>query len=643
VATYEVHGSDGAVYRIEGPDDADPSAIIAQVTGQHRFGSGKSFDALPGGGVAPTGSPEAKAAQSPVSDSATQNFLAGAGKATVDLGRGIGQLGAGIADLVNPRDQSLSGLVTGQKPPSRVDEWRQAVADSRARDAALMKTGAGKAGFITGNIADSLPAAFIPGAGTLSGAAALGAGLGALQPSVSTGETLSNIGLGAAAGPASIAIGRGVAAAGRGAVAALEPLFRGGQERIAARTLQAFAGGPQAAADAANAILTNGRSILQGVEPTTAELANNAGIAQLERTLRNNPEALQALTARNQANRAAMTGALDQIAGTPQAMEAATTARAAATRPLYDAAAQTVVPADAELGRLLARPSMTRAWDRAQQLAAERGVQLAQPNANDISGQTLQYLKMGLNDLRDTGRQSGMGAHEQRALDSTLAELNQWTTRNVPQLRAADAAFRDLSQPINQMEVGGALRDRLVPALGDFGNNTRLSANSYANAVRNGDALAANATGLPNATLPGVLSAPQMTTIRQVGEQLARRANADELGRAVGSNTGQNLASQNVLRQFLGPLGLPQNMGERAAQSTLGQTLLRPMQFVAAAGEPRILQRLADASLNPQEAQRLLRLAQTNPRLAQMIWARQGLLAPLGQQAVGGLLGNSPQ
>lgn len=644
MATYEVHGSDGAMYRIEGPDNADPSAIIAQVTGGHKFGSGKSLDYDPTTGQThPTGSPEAKALESPTSgQSSIQNFLAGAGKATVDLGRGAAQLGAGVADLVNPREQTLSGLVTG-KPQSRVDEWRQAVTDARTRDAPLMNTGAGNAGFITGNIADMLPAAFIPGAGTLAGAGAIGAATGLAQPSASTGETLANVGLGAATGPGALLLGRGAAAVGKGAVAALEPLFRGGQERIAARTLQAFAGGPQDA-QAAAAAIQNAPAVLPGVQPTTAELANNAGIAQLERTLRNNPEALQALTARNQGNRAAMTGALDQIAGTPQQLNAATTARTAATRPMYDAAGQAVVPADAELGRLLSRPSMTRAWDRAQQLAAERGVQLAQPNANDVSGQTLQYLKMGLNDMRDAGRQSGIGAHEQRALDSTLADLNAWTTRNVPQLRAADTSFRTLSQPINQMEVGGALRDRLVPALGDFGNNTRLSAASYATAVRNGDQLAATATGQPQLGLRDVLSPDQVRTVHQVGEQLARRANADELGRASGSNTAQNLASQNVLRQFLGPLGLPQNMGERAAQSTLGQTLLRPMQFVAAAGEPRILQRLADASLNPQEAARLLQLARTNPRVAQMLWARQGLLGPIAQQTQQGLLGtNAPQ
>lgn len=563
----------------------------------------KSFDLVNGQKV-PTGSPAAKAAQGPLSDSDTQNFLAGAGKATVDIGRGVGQMVGAVS--------------------------RQNVADARARDAPLMNTKAGLAGNLTGTAADLLPAAFIPGAGSLAGAAAIGAGTGLVQPSTSTGETLANTGIGAVAGPASLAVGRGLGALYQGGKAALEPLFQGGQQRIAARTLQSFAGGPQAAQQAAQN-LARPPQVLPGVQPTTAELANNAGLAQLERTVRNNPEALTALTQRNQANRAAMTGALGQIAGTDADMSTAQAARSTAAQPLYDAARSATVPADATLGRILARPSVQAAWTRAEQLAAERGETLTAQNANDINGSTLQYLKMALQDTTNAGPQRGMGAHELGATRSTLNDLQTWITRNVPSLRAADSAYAAASAPINRMQIGQELSNRLQPALTDFGNNSRLNANSFATAVRNGDQLAAHATGNARATLAGTLAPDQNTTIQQIGEQLARRANADELGRAVGSNTGQNLASQNVLRQFLGPLGLPQSMGERAAQSTLGQTILRPMQWAAQTGEPRILQQLANASLNPHEAARLLQLAQHNPRIAQAIWARQGLLgSPAG-------------
>lgn len=141
----------------------------------------QSLVQTPDGGMVPSGSPAAQAAVSPVSQSDTQNFLAGAGKAFVDLGRGAGQL-LGI-------------------------ESRQDVADARARDAPLMATKSGKAGDVVGSVAATVPALAIPGANTVAGAGAIGAGLGLLQPSTSTKETLLNTGVGAVAGAAGQAIG----------------------------------------------------------------------------------------------------------------------------------------------------------------------------------------------------------------------------------------------------------------------------------------------------------------------------------------------------------------------------------------------------------------------------------------------------
>lgn len=101
-------------------------------------------------------------------------LAAGTGKAVVDTLRGAGQW-LGLAD-------------------------RADVAEARARDAALMKTTAGKMGNFAGNVAMLAPASMIPGAATVPGAAIVGATMGAMQPSVSTGETLSNIALGGAGG-----------------------------------------------------------------------------------------------------------------------------------------------------------------------------------------------------------------------------------------------------------------------------------------------------------------------------------------------------------------------------------------------------------------------------------------------------------
>ncbi len=100
--------------------------------------------------------------------------LEGAGKAVSDLGQGIGQ---------------WFGMNS-----------KQDVADTRARDSALMDTTAGKVGNFAGNVGIALPTMFIPGVNTYTGSAVLGGALGAAQP-VAEGESRGmNTGLGAAFG-----------------------------------------------------------------------------------------------------------------------------------------------------------------------------------------------------------------------------------------------------------------------------------------------------------------------------------------------------------------------------------------------------------------------------------------------------------
>lgn len=532
--------------------------------------------------------------------SGLQKFAAGYGKAPVDWARGLGQ---------------MVGLVS-----------RDDVAESRRLDADLLSTGAGRTGNILSNVALAAPTAAIPGANTVAGSAAIGAGLGLIQPSESTAETALNTLGGGVLGGGSILAGRGISAGYRGGKALLEPLTKGGQERIAARTLEAFAGGRQGAQAAAASIARNSADVLPGVKPTTAELAGNAGIAQLERTVRNNPEYVQALAERATANRDAVFGALDDIAGDSAGMQAASAAREAAAKPLYDAAKGAVVRADADLGRIMARPSMGKAWARAEALAAEYGETLEASTSADISGKTLHYLKMALDDLADNPQATGIAGNEARAIRSTRNEFLAWVEKQIPDYKKARETYTKLSKPLNQMEVGRELRNKLQPALADFGANARIRPQSYAQALREGDATAARVLDRSNASLKDIMTPDQLRTLRQVGEQLARRANADEMGRAVGSNTGQNIVSQNVLRQFMGPFGLPQSMTQRAAESSLLQTVLRPASWVGKLGEQRAMGLLAEAALDPALAKKLLEAGVPAEAIGLMRY--QGLLAP---------------
>ena len=180
-----------------------------------------------------------------------EKFVAGYGKAGVDLARGIGQLWPGLVS-------------------------RKDVEESRRLDKALMDTGAGTAGNILGNVAALAPTAMIPGANTITGAGVLGAVTGALQPSVSTEETLRNAGVGALGSAAVPAAFRGY----KVAKSFVEPFYQSGRDQIVGRAFRDVAGNQ---ADDAMRNLTNATSLVPGSLPTAAEAAKNPSIAALQR------------------------------------------------------------------------------------------------------------------------------------------------------------------------------------------------------------------------------------------------------------------------------------------------------------------------------------------------------------------------
>lgn len=534
-------------------------------------------------------------------------FLAGVGKGMVDIGRGIGQ---------------TLGMVS-----------REDVAEARRLDRPLMETAAGKVGNVVGTAAMLAPTALIPGANTMAGAAAIGAGAELLAPSASTGETLRNVAYGSLTGPAALLGGRILGAGYEGGKALLAPFFQKGQEQIAAKTLQSFAADPLKAA----ANLRAARPLVRGSRPTMAEAAGDPGLAQLQRTLANNPSIGGDLATRAMENNAARAQALSRLAGDDGRRDLFEAMRKAAGDELYTKAFQQKIPpkkwerVQDQVAELMQRPSMQKAQDLAQRLAAEQGIQLT----NDGSVRGLHFMKKALDDMLDAAKQTGVGKEEMRGIAKTRDELIGVIDYLSPKYARARAEYADISKKISQMDVAKALKDKAFPAITDFGGSTRVRAEAYANALRNADATVKRATGFQGATLENTMTPLQQKRLRQVAEDLARKVNADEMGRAVGSNTGQNLVSQNFLRSILGPTGLPQSW----AESTLLMTAMRPTQWVAKLGEERVMNRLAAAALDPRIAADLLArtqrpglLQKMAPEVARYLPATGLLMLPPAQQ-----------
>jgi hypothetical protein len=505
--------------------------------------------------------------------SGTDRFLAGAGKSMTDLARGVGQL-------------------TGQVSQQDIDAAAE-------MDAPLMQSGMAKAGAITGKVATALPALGIPGVNTVAGSALLGGALASADP-VRTGESrLRNAATGAALGGATTLALRAVPTVAK---AIIDPFREGGRDQIAARTLERFAKGG-----------TPTPAKTPGWNPTLAQATQDPGLAVLERGLGSaSPDIAAALAARQAEQNAAAVGAIRTVAGTPAKRNMAEGVRSYMTEGVYEDAAKRGVDAQMakalapQIENLMARPSVKAAIKQAEAIMDENAVAMAK--SGSVEG--LQLLKQALDDMIEKAPVgSSIGKYQLKALQQTRGDLIGVMEQIAPKLREADRAYATFSRPVNEMAVGQALEQKLVPALMDGVATApgRVKAQEYAAALRSLDDQVPKITGYPGATVENTLSMPNLRLLEGVRDDLAARATAQELARGVGSNTAQNLSTQNLVQQMLGPMGMPKSWAQNVAASTLGRTLMSPAGLVYRNSAEQALQsRLADALMDPALAQQLL-------------------------------------
>ena len=498
--------------------------------------------------------------------SGVNKFRAGAGKAFSDIGQGISQY--------------LPGGAT-----------RQDVAESRKLDAPLMATGPGMAGNIAGNVAAAVPTAMIPGANTVTGSALIGAGMGAVQPSVSTNETLKNIGIGAASSAAVPLAIKG----GQVAKSFVEPFYQGGRDQIMGRALRNAAGNQ--ADDAMNAMRT-AKSAVPGVEYTAAEAAQNPGIAAMQRTATAaDPVAMNEITARQMSNNDALVAALKGISPDKAAAQAA---REQAASSLYASAGPKPVEMTPEIQALFQRPSMQEAMKRAGKLAAEKGETL---DINKLTGGGAHYIKMAMDDIANSGAASGIGKNEIGSIRNTLGDFLTNLEQQIPEYGQARTAYAAMSKPINQ----GDVIDKIAGSATNFRGN--LTPAAYARALS--DKTAQTVTGQKGATLAKVMEPDQMKMLGSIGEDLGRADFANTAGRGVGSDTVQKLAFSNMLNSA----GVPSAIRGFAPAGIVGNVAQRAGQIVYKDANEKMAAQLAQALLNPQDAAKLMEAGMVTPKM----------------------------
>lgn len=464
-----------------------------------------------------------------------------------------------------------------------------------------------------------------PGAQLVGGA---GAGAGGQGAAEAGGGAVSQLLASLAGGVVAPASMRVVPAAARGAKAVVEPFTKGGRENVVGSALNRASSEADSAAKAAAA-----QEIIAGSKPTTAQATRDIGLANLERGLRNSPEHGPRIAKRLAEQNDARADALDSIAKDEAAIIAAKGAREQATKPLYDAAKNEFAQGDETLKDLLSRPSLDKAWERAERIAAERGDRIVrgrdvpggveyvggktvevrsghgskkveqpglldaggrpitrerQPEYAKYSGKALHYLKLALDDMIE-GRDpdAAIGRTERAAMIDTKRELLDWMDEKLPSYGQARPIFAEMSKPINQMEALQKLRSNVQNAEHTPSGKPIISQAKFFRQFTQ-----------DRADLRKTMSRQQIELLERIARDLDRGAFSDTGGKAVGSPTIQNLSTAHFLGRML---------GSGSTQNAMLSTAVRPLGWIMKIPNAQAEELLYDAMLDPQLAARLMR------------------------------------
>lgn len=515
--------------------------------------------------------------------SGVDTFLAGVGKAFSDAGQGVKQLFNGAS--------------------------RSDVDETKKLDAGLMATTGGMTGNVAGNVALAVPTVAIPGAAGLRGAAATGAALGGIQPVGTDDSRLLNMGIGAGAGAAWVGLARGAMGAAQGARALAEPFTKGGRARIAGRTIQRFADNPASVAAATS------RPTVTGARPTLAEQTGDAGLARLQDSLRSvDPQIENQIGARLRENNAARVDALRNLAGADGARDFAVANRAGTAQQLYGDAFNALPDAvplspsqSRELKTLLRSPAIQAASKDARAIAANEGTNIGPANASgSIRG--MHHMKMALDDAIEAAMGAG-NKNKAKSIITARDRLVSFIEELSPDYKAARVTFANMSRPINQMDIAGEVAQRSLSSGSDLSGNPMILRNALMRVMGDEPALIHRATGGRQQALSDVLEPAQLNMLRAIASEADRAGAVATAGNGPGSATAQRMASQNVLRQIVGPTGLPQSWAENALANTV---IGKPLNLLyGGVAEPKIQQALAQAVLDPDAARAVLQAAQS--------------------------------
>lgn len=563
-------------------------------------------------------------------------FAAGAGSALHSAGQGVKQLGTAIArEALGDRTGLTQGIAQAPLTAS-LDAQRAEIDESRRLDAPLMRTGAGLAGNVAGNIGmlvapggvlkmaakapalargagalDAAGSALLPS--TVRGATGSGAALGAAQPAMTGGERVQNVLVGGGGGLVGAGAPRVAGAVNQWARNLSPAISSNMQARAAGEVLERFSSDPAAVR---NALAGGGFEIVPGSMPTTAEATGDIGLAGLQRTLANMPEFSNPLTLQREGNNAARVAAIEGRFGGANAGAADTLTQSRdlaarqTLRPISNISIQDLTPLQNGVNRLIQKNQAAPAVRDA--LAA---VQAEIPNIKTVQDAhaVRQYIGQLMTGLVDGKAGAKLARKELMTVQSLL---DRQMAQAFPDWGKFLREYKGASREIGQVNVGEALLGK-GPNMRAVGDIPQLSPAKFAGAANDLDRVSATATGFRRQTADKLLTPEQRQVVDEVRRDLERYARTETRGKAIGSNTMQNAVGGNRLQDAVGPVGAA------IVEPISGVALLGLNALRKSYGE-RVVSIVHEAMLDPQRAAEILATLPSKQR--REIVAKVGLI-----------------
>lgn len=390
--------------------------------------------------------------------------------------------------------------------------------------------------------------------------------------------------------------------------------------------LEALERGGRSADDAHRALTSNtddlataGQVLSRGGQRTAAGSNEVIGLEKIARSKHPTPFSDRYA---EQAQR--RTGKLREAFGTEDDIASALASRSSTTGPMYSEALDLSAVPDRELRGILEDPFVQRHIQSAKDLLeSDTGVKIGSVLKPEQVSRFLHYVGRAMRDSIDnTSEGARLGPETRKATSAARTKLLSWLDEANPDYGKARSTFSDMSRPIERMEVGQEISNKVIPALDEYGSFSMQSGNPLARALREGKEtiLKRNTTGkVPS--LDEVVGDDGMRVLKDTATEMADQASYTSMGNSGASAARAIINSRDDIR-------LP-GMLERSVL-VINSLLSR----LGLATKENTLEYFAEISLDPKKYADLLKQAtgQERQALEQMKKALPVIAATIGSE-----------